>query len=180
MKEIKIRNQSVRDAFRFCEILNNPNFVHFSVASPSLEEEIEFLKANARKRNRNFEYNYSILLNDLVIGAIGLRINQHQKFIGELGYFIDEDYWNRGYATSAVRIVEKIGFRELNLTRIEVPIIPGNTASIRVAEKCGYQKEGLLKQRLFIRNRFEDACLFAKTRDMLNISRGDASNLISA
>ena len=165
MKKLAIRSQSVRDALRFCEILNNPNFFNYPIVSPSIDETIEFLKLNSRKRSRNFEYNYSITCDDLVIGAIALRINQHQNHIGEIGYFIDESYWNRGFATRAVKIVEKIAFKELNLARIELPVITMSKADIRVAEKCGYHKEGLLKNRITLKNRYADAFLFAKTRD---------------
>ena len=51
MKKISIRLQKVNDARRFCEILNNKNFIYFSV-KPSLEEEMDFLSQNSKKRKK--------------------------------------------------------------------------------------------------------------------------------
>jgi len=64
------------------------------------------------------------------------------KFIGEIGYFLDEAYWGRRITTRAVKILEKIGFKKLNLKRIEILMHPKNVASEKVAIKCGYKKEG--------------------------------------
>lgn len=163
MGGIQLRNQRIADAKRFFKILNNPHFIFFSAKPLTLEEEIDFLRLNPGKRKRNFEYNYAITYNGTLVGAIGLRINQHVPYIAEMGYFIDEAYWNRGFATQAVKKIEAIAFNKLKLRRIEIMVIPGNKASIRVATKSGYRREGLLKKRMRLNNSYRDGILFAKT-----------------
>ncbi len=164
MAAIHLRNQRISDAKRYFVILNNPNFKFFSIKPISLEEEKDFLRKNPLKRKNNFEYNYAVMHGRDLVGAVGLRINQHVPYMAEMGYFIDESCWNRGFATQAVKKIEAIGFKELKLRRIEIVILPGNRASIKVASKCGYRKEGLLKKRILRNNNYEDAYLFAKTR----------------
>lgn len=165
MGRIKVRFQRVADAERFFEILSNLHFTHFPGIPETIEEEIAFLRGNARKRREKREFNYAIVFDGSVIGAIGLAVNQRAPHVGEIGYFIDAAHWGQGFATEAVRIMERIGFDTLQLHRIEILMSPGNTASIHVAEKCGYEREGYLRDRIYIDGRYEDACLYAKVRN---------------
>ncbi len=163
MIKVELRHQQLSDAKRLYEILRNPNFVHFRASPKSLEDEKEFLKKNAEKLKNNTEHNFTILHNGTIVGGAGIKIRYHRKYIGEIGYFIDEKHWNKGIATQAVKILETIGFEELGLTRIEIWTDPGNKASQRVAEKCGYEKEGLLKKSLRGKQGTLDAFIYAKT-----------------
>ncbi len=162
--KVKLRYQKVSDAERFFEILNNPNFKYFKVCPKDVEAEKEFLKQNAKKRKNNFEYNFAILYNGYLVGGCGIKINQHRTFIGEIGYFLDEKYWRKGIATTAVRILEKIGFQKLGLKRIEILMNPRNIGSEKVALKCGYKKEGIMKQAAKNGNDFIDVFLYAKVK----------------
>ena len=164
MKKIEIRYQQVSDAKRFYEILNNPNFIFFSVKPKSIKDEIKFLKQNVKKRKENFEYNFSVLYNKKMVGGAGIKISQHQKHIGEIGYFVDEKYWGRGIAPQAVKLLEKFAFNKLKLQRLEIRMNPKNKASQRVAIKTGYKKEGLLKKSFNFNGKLVDCYLYAKTR----------------
>ena len=64
---ITIRLQDIKDAKRFYEILNNPNFIYFPVKPKTIEEEIEFLKLNKKRIEENTQWNYTILKDDEVI-----------------------------------------------------------------------------------------------------------------
>jgi len=164
MNKTTIRFQQVGDAERFCEILNNDNFIYFSIR-PSIEEERKYLSQNLKSRKKNFEYNYTIIYDKKIAGAIGIKINQHSTHIGEIGYFIDENFWNKGIASNAVKLIEKIGFNELNLERIEIVMMPENKGSIRVAEKCNYKREGLLAGRIYNNGKYHDAYMYAKLKN---------------
>src|SRR5579862_3760409 len=53
-----------------------------------------------------------------LVGAIALRISvPHQH--GEIGYWIGQPYWGKGYATEAVRVLVTYAFAELHLHRVE-------------------------------------------------------------
>lgn len=54
----------------------------------------------------------------------------------------------------------RFGFEELELHRIQALVLPENPASLRVLEKAGFQKEGLLKKYPFGRE-FHDAVILA-------------------
>jgi ribosomal-protein-alanine N-acetyltransferase len=161
---IHIRYQRVSDARRFLEILSNHNFTYFPAKPKSIEEETAFLRQNRDKRKEGSEYNYAVVAGGKVVGAVGVKVNRHYPFIGEIGYFIDEPCWGRGIAHRAVRLLEQVCFKEFGLTRLEILMARRNKASRRVAEKSGYVKEGLLKNRIVISGKHLDALLYAKTR----------------
>jgi ribosomal-protein-alanine N-acetyltransferase len=127
--------------------------------------EKEFLRLNANKRKNNIEYNYAILYDGKLIGGCGITINQLRNYIGEIGYFIEETYWGQGIAQKAVTILEKIGFGKLQLKRIEILMHPQNINSEKVAIKCDYNKEGIMKKVIKEKNDFSDSCLYAKVVD---------------
>lgn len=144
-------------------MLNNPNFTFFSAKPKSLQDEIDFLTKNKANREKDFEYNYAITLRGKLIGGCGIKIDQHRKHRGEIGYFVAEQYWGKGVATTAVRMLEKIGFEKLKLGRIEIIVSPKNKASQRVAVKCGYKKEGLMRKIIDDTGKLNDGILYAKT-----------------
>ena len=161
---IQLRLQQISDAQRFYEILNNPNFLYFGSQPKSVEAEIAWLEGNAKRIKENTEWNYTIIKGDIVIGGIGVKINAHRSYIGEIGYFIDEAYWGQGIATEAVRLLEQFCFQELGITRIELLMLPENIGSEKVAIKCGYRKEGILQKALLHKDGSKRDCLlYART-----------------
>ncbi len=165
MKRVEIRPQWVCDAGRFVEILNHPDFIYFPVKPKSIAEERGFLRQNRQKRKAGTEYNFSILCGGKVVGAVGLKVDQHRKHIGEIGYFVDHDHWGQGIAPAAVTQIEEFAFQQLDIRRLEIVTLRPKKASQRVAEKCGYRREGTQRGKLLHNGQYRDASLYAKARE---------------
>lgn len=162
-QKVELRFYKIQDAEKVFKIVTNPNFKYFHVKSKNVQEEKNWIKSCAIKRKNNIEWNYAILYGGEIIGGIGIKINQFRHYIGEIGYFVAENYWGQGIATQAVKLVEKIGFNKLKLRRTEILMRPENKASEKVALKNDYKKEGLLKKVIKDRDgRFNDGYLYAK------------------
>lgn len=162
MERTRLRYQKVADTKEFFRILNNPNFKYFSTKPKTLKEEYNFLKLTSKKRKSNTAHNFAVLYKNVLVGGCGIRINSHHMCIGEIGYFIDNVYWGRGIAVKCVKKLEKIAFGKLGLRRLEMFIIPKNKASIKVAVKCHYKKERMIKKILFLDGKYENGYLFSK------------------
>lgn len=59
-----------------------------------------------------------------------------------LGYIVDREHEGRGYVTEAVRATVRLLFDELDAHRVRIHCADTNLRSIRVAERCGFEKEG--------------------------------------
>ena len=87
----------------------------------------------------------------------------------ELGYAVfDETDRNKGYATDALSSLVKFLFGTQNINRLQVSIMPGNSASKRVAEKCGFQFEGNLRGAIYHRGVYQDLELYSLLRTEVN------------
>lgn len=99
-----------------------------------------------------------------LIGAIGLVLRlEHAR--AELGYWIGQPFWGRGYATEAVREVLRYGFGSLGLHRIHACHFARNPASGRVMAKAGMRREGISRAHVRRFDRFEDLVQYGILRE---------------
>lgn len=77
------------------------------------------------------------------IGGIGLTLDIDNNR-AELGYWLAEPFWNKGYTTEAVQCILEFGFKTLNLNKITAVYLTTNEASGKVMIKNGMIKEGEL------------------------------------
>jgi [ribosomal protein S5]-alanine N-acetyltransferase len=73
-----------------------------------------------------------------------------------LGYYAFLPHVGEGLMGEGMRLVLNHAFRRLKLHRLEANIQPGNHASIALARKCGFVREGLSRRYLKIRGRWRD------------------------
>ncbi|MEX6506300.1 GNAT family N-acetyltransferase [Jiella sp. M17.18] len=78
-----------------------------------------------------------------------------------LGYWMGERYAGLGLMFKAVETIKMFVFDLEGLHRIEAACLPTNARSIGLLEKCGFKREGLLRNYLKIAGRWEDHCLYA-------------------
>jgi ribosomal-protein-alanine N-acetyltransferase len=88
---------------------------------------------------------------------------------GFVGYSISASWASQGYMTEALRCVVRFGFEGLDLHRLQASIIPRNTASQRVLEKCSFRYEGRALRYLRINDVWEDHDMFAITADEVRL-----------
>lgn len=81
---------------------------------------------------------------DKAIGRIELK-NFYRDAMADVAYFLDDKYWNRGFATEAVTKVSEFAFQLLKLHRIQALVLPENAASIKALRKSGFVEEGVLR-----------------------------------
>ena len=106
--------------------------------------------------------NFAIEVEGRTAGSIGIT-----PFTGvyarsaEIGYWVAEDCWGRGIATEAVRAVTEHAFRAFGVVRVQASVFAWNEASMRVLEKCGYAREGVLTKSVFKDGELIDSVLYA-------------------
>ena len=96
------------------------------------------------------------------VGGIGLELHSDvERVSAEIGYWLGERLWGRGIVTEAVRAVTAEAFTRYDLTRIYAVPFADHTASLRVLEKAGYVKEGLMRQSAIKDGKVRDQFLYA-------------------
>ncbi len=84
----------------------------------------------------------------------------------EVGYQIyrKEDR-GKGFTTEALRMFTAYIFEAIEINRLEIEVIVGNTASKKVAEKCGFKYEGLKRQAIYKKGKYLDIELYSLIRE---------------
>lgn len=106
--------------------------------------------------------NFAISINDEVIGGIGLELREDvYRKTALLGYWLSEELWGRGMITEAVKVVTQYAFENLGIIRIQAGVLSQNPASMRVLEKAGYVKEGVLRNAAIKHGEIMDEHIYA-------------------
>lgn len=80
-----------------------------------------------------------------IVGGTGLHRLDWALRRFEIGYWRRSGHAGQGYATEAVRAMTRLAFDALDARRVEIRMDDQNVASWRLAERCGYTLEGLLR-----------------------------------
>ncbi len=150
------------DVFDYYLIASNPNIT----TSFMLDEVENILEAKSaieeviNNYSDNEYYYFAIRLDNKLIGVM----KTYESDYLELGYAINEDYWNKGYATIALKLVTDYFLKMDRIKKIILGAFSDNYSSIRVMEKCGYTFLGIKKDEFFYKGKSRDICYFLKNK----------------
>ncbi len=98
------------------------------------------------------------------VGSIGLGSFDQANRSAGIGAAMNRVHWNRGFCTRAGRLVIDYAFHTLGIERIQADALATNAASIRVLEKLGFEREGLLRGHRVVGDARRDSVLYALLR----------------
>lgn len=84
---------------------------------------------------------------------------------GYVGYWVDSRVTGGGVITAAVALVVDHCFGPVGMHRLEATVRPENAASLRVLDKLGFRREGLLQRYLDVDGAWRDHLCLAMTRE---------------
>jgi ribosomal-protein-serine acetyltransferase len=142
----------------------NP-FMPWCHANYALDEARSWVKGQVLHFESGTEFQFAILSNEnKYIGGCGLNAIDRSNRRANLGYWVRTSATGQGVATAATRQLVDWAFENTDLNRLEVVVSVKNTASLRVAEKAGAVREGLLRGRLVLHGQAHDAAVFSFVR----------------
>ena len=83
---------------------------------------------------------FVIKVDGAIVGGANLGFYDHD--IAEASYFLARSARGKGYATRTLRLLARWAFEANGIERLEVRVHPRNEASIRLAERVGFTREG--------------------------------------
>ncbi len=99
------------------------------------------------------------------LGSCGFHAIDWTVRSGEVGIFIGEkSYWNHGYGSEAMQLLLRHGFQTLNLNRIFLRVYADNARAIRSYEKCGFIREGVMRQAMYKDGQYIDVLFMSVLR----------------
>src|SRR5271167_2665110 len=145
--------------------LGPPNF-------PSRAQQEKFIELAAAGGD-DAKYFVIETLDGKLVGDTGIRKIEWKSRNAEFFITIGEKQcWDKGFGTDALRVVSRLAFDKMNLNRLWLTAIADNSRAIRCYEKCGFVREGLLRQHSFVDGKYRDVLLMALLREDYDRSRG--------
>jgi RimJ/RimL family protein N-acetyltransferase len=138
-------------------------FISAAVFPASSIEEERFIENIASGKDvANGEFAIETLSEQRYIGTIGLHnidwLSRHAQLAIVIG---DKEYWGRGYGTDAVRLLLRLAFDRMGLHRVELFVFTFNERAIACYEKCGFRREGILREHVFKLGAFTDVLIMS-------------------
>lgn len=113
-------------------------------------------------QNQDPLVNFAIDVDGFAVGVVGLELRGDvYRKTALLGYWIAEEFWGRGIMPQAVKLIANYALKNLDIIRIQAGILSNNSKSMRVLEKAGFTKEGILRKSIVKKGIILDEHLYA-------------------
>lgn len=139
----------------------------FNIPFPYLEKDaIQRFNTILQGFEAKERYIFAITLQEKneLIGEIGIHLDD-QKHAAEMGYWLAEEYWSKGFISEAVQVILAFGFNQLGLNKIFATHFLDNPASGKVLKKNRMIKEAELKDHYFYNGRVRSIAQYRLTKD---------------
>ena len=150
--------ESIYKLLSIPEVIKHDSFELFTDIEQA-EEVLESLK-DEYKQQRAIFWGIHLKEQAELIGFCKCKL-EIPKVRAGFGYSLRHDYWNMGIMTETLGSIIDFTFNTMDVNRIEATVATQNKASLRVLEKLGFIKEGVLRQRSCFRGRYHDMVMLS-------------------
>ncbi|MDF2540697.1 MAG: N-acetyltransferase [Herbinix sp.] len=102
---------------------------------------------------------------NITVGTVILSDIDYKNGTAQLHIKLSPEYQGKGYGTDTIRTITAYAMDELRLQCIYAMINEFNTPSIRLFEKCDFQREGVLKRRVYKKGTYHDVFIYSILRE---------------
>jgi RimJ/RimL family protein N-acetyltransferase len=128
----------------------DPVYLRLQDSNAARPQSAALIAADIRKLagdTGSLTYGIRTLAEDRLIGTVGLWEIEWSNAVASLSIGIGHrDDWGKGYGSDALRLILAYAFRELNLHRLTLTVLAYNERAIRLYERSGFQREGVLRE----------------------------------
>ena len=128
---------------------------------PYTDADADTWLASARQPGRSVHF--AIEIDGSAAGGIGaIALEDNYVATARFGYWLGEPYWGKGYGTAAVRAMLSLLALDRRFARLEASVFEWNPQSMRVLEKAGFAREGVLRSSITKDGQLIDSVLYAR------------------
>ncbi len=164
-RRLIIRDYTVADAPAVFTNVKDPAYWQYQSAEAPSPAQIETLltwAVNEQAISPRLNYFLAAARKDTgeIVGEGVLRIVNPGERQGEIGFGVAPKYWTQGYGAEIASAVLDAGFGHFRLHRIAAQCSPDNKGSIRIMQKLGMAREGLLRDIHYARGKWWSTLIY--------------------
>ncbi len=166
---LELRWPSSRLNDQVVRLVNDPAVHHWTLHIPSpyvradSEEFVRRARVN-RRSGRSLSFQIVGRSDGMLVGGVGLHGLGNPNRTAEVGYWLGRNFRGHGFATEAVQGVTRAAFDHLAIDRVDAHVFPGNARSERVLLRCGFRREGQLRESVLKDGTRKDEIVYARLR----------------
>jgi ribosomal-protein-alanine N-acetyltransferase len=160
---LALRQLAAADAGHLFTVFSDPRVMRYWSRGPFTgEDEARALLAMIERGWREdafYQWGVVPAETGFVIGTATLFRIEREHRRAELGFAIGSAWWGRGFGAAAVSLLVEHAFGSLGLCRLEADVDPRNTPSLRLLDRFGFRREGLLRERYRVAGEVQDSVI---------------------
>ncbi len=162
----RLKTSDAPDMFEYASDQEVARYVMWD-AHKALDDSLIFIMwtLDRYQKDEAGEWGIELKESSRLIGSMGFVKLDEANSCASIGYALANRYWGQGIMTEAVERLIEFAFGEMNLNRVEAVHFLPNEASGRVMQKAGMKYEGILRQRMYSKNKYWDVKQYAIIRE---------------
>jgi RimJ/RimL family protein N-acetyltransferase len=168
-KLVRLRGYRKDDIDLKLSYINDPEVLRFlesGIPYPiTLNEENKWFEAKSAFKD---SYKFAIEAIDcgLYIGECGINSIDWKNSVASVVIFIgNKAYRGKGCGTEAMQILHSFIFNQININKVRLNVYSFNERAIKSYDKCGFKKEGVLRQEIFRDGKYYDTIVMGLLRE---------------
>ena len=160
----EIEESDARDYFEYMSNNAMEGFLTKENRPNSVEKALEEVKywGSLFPQKRSIYWAIALKESNKMIGTAGFNLISFPNSRAEISYDLSPEYWGRGIMLKSINGILKFADVALELVRIQATVIIDNERSIKVLERTGFKKEGLLKKYEVVEGEHKDYYMYSR------------------
>ena len=165
--DIILREIEISDAPDYFDYMSRKEMESFLTKDnmpESLEKAVEEVKYWGSLFPSKRSIYWAIALKDTnkMIGTAGFNVISFPNSRAELSYDLSPDYWGKGVMLKSIKGILTFSDQGLEIVRVQATVITDNERSIKVLERCGFKKEGILEKYEVVEGQHKDYYMYGR------------------
>lgn len=168
-EKVILRYPKLSDAKWLFEHLTKPEILWMlepETVPKCLKDEINWIHKQPMRRKKLVSVSFVVIekRGGRLLGGAGIKYPNLKHKRSEVGAWIAKEYWGKGYAKDALRMLINYGFKKLKLNRLEGICYAFNKRSRKLQESLGFKLEGVLREHSIFKGKFVDDYFYSLLR----------------
>lgn len=133
-------------------------------ANTTLDDTKKFIQKSREQYANNEGFQAAIWYQEQLVGMIGFNYISWANRETSIGYWLGEEFQGNGIITKGCQVLIEYAFKDLGMNRIEIRCATKNQKSRAIPERLGFTMEGVLRQKQWLYDRFEDWAIYSLLR----------------